>query len=180
MIGMSRTGWRWRAAEALWCFRSARRASALESVCSLCFVVAILGGVVEIVKASLVSDILHRAARAVARDNSMQDWAAGTREELLGRAWEAIRAEVGDRLNPDLVRVDIDVFDNPSTMLRGELSEGENVRLGGDAGDMVVVRLRFRPRTPLDRMRQELLPDDFAYHAVAVARNERIVSLSTL
>ena len=157
-------------------FLSARRAgAALESVCSLCFVVGMVGGVFEIVNTLFVSDILHRAAQAVARDNSLQLGAAGTEDQLLGRAWQAIRAELGERLHPDLVRVDIEVYDNPSTMLRGELSEGENGRLGGDPGDIVVVRLRFRPGTIQSWMRENLLPDDFAYHALAVARNEPLI-----
>jgi hypothetical protein len=139
--------------------------------------VVMVGGVFEVVNTLFVSDLLDRAAHAVARDNSLYDQAAGTEEELLARGREAIRAEMGNRLNPDLLTVDINVYDNPSTMLRGELSEGGNAQLGGDAGDMVVVRLRFRPRAPLGWMRQKVLSDDFAFHALAVARNERMVGL---
>ena len=153
-------------------FWSALRASvALESVCSLCFTIVMVGGVFEAVHTLFVSDLLDRAALAVARDNALQDPAA-TEERLVERARQVIRAEVGDRLDPDLLRIEIDVYDNPSSMLRGELSEGGYGRLGGGSGDMVVVRLRFEPRTPLGRLQQEILTDDFAFRALAVARNE--------
>ncbi len=158
-------------------FLCVRRATtALESVCSLCFMVVMLGGVFEVVNTLFVGDILDRAAQAVARDTALQH-PADTPERLIERARQAIRAEVGDRLDPDLLTIDIDVYDNPSTMLLGELSEGENGPLGGEDGDMVVVRLRFVPPTPLRRVQQQLLPDDFAFQALAVARNERMIGL---
>lgn len=158
-------------------FLRARQATtALESVCSLCFMVVMVGGVSEVVNTLFVGDILDRAAQAVARDNALQD-PADTAEQLLERARQAVRAEVGDRLDPDLLTIDIDVYDNPSTMLEGELSEGDKGSLGGDGGDMVVVRLRFTPPTPLRRVQRQLLPDDFAFQALAVARNERTIEL---
>ena len=135
------------------------------------------GGVFEVVNTLFVSDLLDRAAYAVARDNSLQEQAAESEGQLIGRAREAIRAELGDRLNPDLLSIDIDVYDNPSTMLQGELSAGENGLLGGDAGDMVVVRLGFTPQTPLGRLQQALLSEDLAFGALAVTRNERAVGL---
>ena len=165
------------AARALRCFWSARQATALESVSSLCFIMVMVGGVFEVVNMLFVSDILDRAAHAVARDASLQEQAAETEEQLLQRAVAAIRADLGDRLNPELLRIEIDVYDNPSTMLRGELSAGENAGLGGDAGDMVVVRLGFRPQTPFGWMQQALQSDDFTFRALAVARNERAVGL---
>lgn len=155
-------------------FWPASRASvALESVCCLCFTVVMVGGVFEVVNTLLVNDFLDRAAHAVARDNALQDPAA-TEEQLLERARQIIRAEVGDRLDPDLLRIEIDAYDNPSAMLLGELSQGAYGQLGGDGGDMVVVRLRFEPREPLDRIREATSP----FHALAVARNERTTGLS--
>ena len=183
MSGVSPVGWRWpdQAAEGPRRFCSALRASvALESVCCLCFVVVIVGGVFDVMNTLFVSDILDRAARAVARDNSLQVSAASDSEQLLVRAWSAIRGEVGDRLDPDLVTVDIKVYDNPSTMLAGDESTGANSLLGGDAGDMVVVRLGFEPETLLARLRSTLQvdeSDDMVFHALAVARNERTVGL---
>ena len=168
----------WAAAKGLRSFWSARQAATtLESVCSLCFMVIVVGGVFEIVNTLFVGDLLDRAAHAVARDNSLQEQAAETGEQLLERAQAAIRAELGDRLNPDLMTIEIDVYDNPSTMLLGELSGGENAGLGGDAGDMVVVRLGFTPQTPLGQLQQTLLSEDLAFRVLAVARNERTVGL---
>lgn len=150
--------------------------TSLESVCSLCFMVGMVGGVFEVVNTLFVGDILDRAAHAVARDNALQD-PADTPEQLLERARQAIRAELGDRLDPDALTIDIEVYDNPSAMLEGELSTGEHGPLGGDGGDMVVVRLRFAPPTPFRWLQQELLSDDFAFQALAVARNERTIGL---
>ena len=183
MIGVFPVGWQWpdRAAEGPRRFCSALRASvALESVCCLCFAVVIVGGVFDVVSTLFVGDILDRAARAVARDNSLQVSAASDSEQLFARAWNAIRGEVGNRLDPDLVIVDIKVYDNPSTMLAGHESAGENSLLGGDAGDMVVVRLGFEPETLLGRLRSTLQvdeSDDIVFQALAVARNERTVVL---
>ena len=166
------------AAKGLGSFWSARQAATtLESVCSLCFMVIVVGGVFEVVNTLFVGDLLDRAAHAVARDNSLQGQAAETGEQLLERAQAAIRAELGDRLNPDLMTIEIDVYDNPSTMLLGELSGGENAGLGGDTGDMVVVRLGFTPQTPLGQLQQTLLSEDLAFRVLAVARNERTVEL---
>ena len=165
------------AAKALRSFWSARQATALESVCSLCFIMVMVGGVFEVVNMLFVSDILDRAAHAVARDASLQEQASETEEQLLQRAVAAIRADLGDRLNPELLRIEIDIYDNPSTMLRDEASAGENAGLGGDAGDMVVVRLGLRPQTPFGWMQQALQSDDFTFRALAVARNERAVGL---
>ena len=165
------------AAKVLRRFWRARGAmTSLESVCGLCFMVGMVGGVFEVVNTLFVGDMLDRAAHAVARDNALQD-PAETGEQLLARARQAIRAEVGDRLDPDVLQIDIDVYDNPTTMLQGEPSQGENGRLGGDGGDMVVVRLRFAPPTPLRWLQQEVMSDDFAFRALAVARNERTIGL---
>ena len=136
-----------------------------------------VGGVFEVVHALFVSDLLDRAAHAVARDLSLQEQAAETKELMLQRALAVIRADLGDRLNPELLKIDIDVYDNPSTMLRSELSAGEHSPLGGDAGDMVVVRMGYRPQTPMGWMQQALQSDDFTFRALALARNERTVGL---
>ena len=139
--------------------------------------VVVVGGVFEVVNTLFVSDLLDRAAHAVARDNSLQGQAAVNEEQLRERALAAIQVELGDRLNPDLLSIEIDVYDNPSTMLQDELSAGENGRLGGDGGDMVVVRLGFTPGTPLGQLQQTLLSEDLAFRALAVVRNERAVGL---
>ena len=177
MITSSWRKWLRRVTEAARRFWSGRGASAvLESVCGICCTVVIVGGVFEVANRLFVDDLLGRAAHAVARDNAVQASAAGSETQLIKRAWEAIRAEVGDRFHPDFVRVEIDVYDDPSAMLRGETSEGQNGGLGGDAGDMVVVRLRFEPQTPPAEESGES-PVRAPVRAVAVARNERILEL---
>ena len=185
MIGMLEAGWRqWgkAAVEGPRRFCRASRASvSLETVCYLCFSIGIVAGVFEVMNALFVGDVLDRAAQAVARDNSLQLEAAADKEQLLARAWKAIGKEVGDRLDPDLVEVGIKVYDDPSTMLRGEESTGDNSMLGGDPGNMVVVRLRYVPDTPLARLREVLQAgesDSLAFQALAVARNERTIGFS--
>lgn len=155
-----------------------RGVAALEAACSLFFIVGTVGGVFEIVNSLLVSDLLNRAAYAVARDNAFQDEPASSEAELMERAWRAVRAEIGDRFEPGSLQIFIDVYDNPSTMLRGELSAGENGGLGGDTGQMVVVRLRYKPQTPLGWFREEFLSDDLAFNGLAIARNERLIELN--
>lgn len=160
------------AAQVLRRFWSVRQATAaLESVFGLCFIVIMMGGVFEIVNTLFVNDVLDRAAHAVARNEALQDPAA-TNDKLIERAREAIRAEVGDMLDPALLSIGIDVYDDPSKMLLGESSQGEYSQLGGDAGEMVVVRLSFRSQTPLGWMQQQVLASYRTFQAVAMARNE--------
>lgn len=165
------------AAQVLRRFWSVTQATAaLESVCGLCFIVVMMGGVFEVVNTLFVNDILDRAAHAVARNEALQD-PATTNDKLIERAREAIRAEVGDRLDPALLSIGIDVYDNPSKMLLSELSQGEHSQLGGDAGEMVVVRLSFRSRTPLGWMQQQVLDSHRTFHSLAMARNELAAGL---
>ena len=138
----------------------------------------VVGGVFEVVTTLFIGDLLDRAAQAVARDNSLQEQAASTPEQLRQRAHAAIRAELGDSLDPDLLTIDVEVYDNPSTMLQGDLSTGDNAGLGGDAGNMVVVRLAFTPQTAFGWLQETLESDDeVVFHALAVTRNERTVGL---
>ncbi|MCY4488402.1 MAG: hypothetical protein OXF11_14995 [Deltaproteobacteria bacterium] len=150
----------------------------MESVFYLGFVAVIVSGVFEVVSTLFMSDILDRAAYAVARDNALRGEPAASAEQLLARAKAAVRAEVGDRLEPDLLRIQVAVYDDPSTMLGDELSGGENAALGGDAGNMVVVRMGYMPSTPLGRIQQALLSDGEGFRVLAVVRNERTVGLT--
>lgn len=183
MIGVFGAEWGRAAAEGPRRFFLSLRASvSLETVCCLFFSVSIMAGVFEVGTTLLMGDVLDRAARAVARDNSLQIQAAADREQLLVRARNAIRKEVGSWLDPDTMEVDIKAYDNPSTMLQGEASAGGNSLLGGDPGDMVVVRLRYAPGTPLARLREILQAgesDSLVFRALAVARNEGTATLPT-
>ena len=175
MIGVFGAGWG-RAAEGLRRFCLSLRASvSVEAVCCLFFSIGVMAGVFEVGTTLFMGDVLDRAARAVARDNSLQIQAAADSEQLLTRARNAIRKDVGNWLDPDRVEVDIKAYDNPSTMLQSEASTGGNGLLGGDPGDMVVVRLRYAPGTPLAGLREMFQAgesDSLAFRALAVARNE--------
>jgi len=150
----------------------------MESVLSLAFVVGMVGSAFEIINTLYVSDILHRAAQAVARDNSLRQAETITEAQLKARAWRAIRAEIGDRLDPDLLTVDINVYDNPTAMLRNQVSSGENRPLTGNPYDMVVVRLRFEPNTPLGWMRRQLQPGEkIVFPGIGIGRNQAMAGL---
>lgn len=181
MIRVFGSGWG-RAAEGPRRFCLGLRASvSVETVCYICFTVGIVAGVFEVVNTLFIGDVLDRAAQAVARDNSLQVEAAANRDQLLARAWTAIRKEVHDRLDPDLVEVDIKAYDNPSAMLEDKESKGANSLLGGDPGNMVVVRLRYSPGTGFARLQEMLLAGEsgsLTFQALAVARNERVLELS--
>ena len=78
--------------------------------------------------------------------------------------------------------VQVEVYNSPCDMfcaLKGEgpgKSQGSNAELGGDAGDMVVVRMQLQPQSALNEtlgtLQQKLFGDGL--RAVAVMRNERI------
>ncbi len=180
-------------------FLSSQRATvALESVLASIPLLFALAGVFEIVRPLFIGDLLKRAAYAVARTNALYDTAASNAADLESRIRQAIDAEIGDLLDFDLtmggtcgepgegespadfcLSVQVEVYDNPCDMrcaLKGEgpgKSQKDNAELGGDAGDMVVVRLRLQPRSVLSRTQQLLFGDD-GLRAAAVMRNERI------
>ena len=158
-------------------FLSVRRASvALESVAYLTFMVGMVGTVFEIVTTHNAGDILDRAAHAVARDHVLQDEVPAARGQLIDRAWDAIRAEVGAGLDRSLVTVDIKAYDNPSAMLKDVVSTGKYSLVGGGPGDIVVVRLRYEPKTGFAWLRQQLQNGPVAFQALALARNELVFS----
>ena len=176
--GVFGAGWGRAAAEGPRRFCLSLRASvSVEAVCCLFFSIGVMAGVFELGNTLLMGDVLDRAARAVARDNSLQVQAAPNKEKLLARARDAIRKEVGGWLDADVLKVDIKAYDNPSTMLQGTASTGGNALLGGDAGDMVVVRLRYELGTPLAGLRELFQAGEsgsLAFRALAVARNEGV------
>ncbi len=166
-------GWFRKAGKHLRPFFSVRRASvALESVAYLTFMVGMVGTVFEIVTTHNAGDILDRAAHAVARDHALQDEVPASSAKLIDRAWDAIRAEVGAGLDRSLVTVDIKAYDNPSTMLKDVASTGKYSMVGGGPGDIVVVRLRYEPKTGFAWLRQQLQSESVAFQALALARNE--------
>lgn len=174
-------------------FLASRRAAvALESAIAAIPLVFALGGVFEIIRTAFVSDLLQRAAYRIARENAFADTAAPNKAELRSLVQRAITAELDDLLDFALantngdcappeagedqpaycLKVDVDVYD-PEDLG----STKADAPLGGDAGDMVVVRLHLRPLYALGRVQQRLFGDD-GLRAMALMRNERRQELS--
>ncbi len=159
-------------------FAFCRRASvALEGVAYIAFTVVIAATALEIVKTMQTGDILERAAQAVARDHVLQQHQARNSQELQARAWEAIRAEVGDDgLDSNLVDVKFEVYLDPTKMLNGTLSTDDYSQVGGGPGDMVVVKLSYQPTTGFAWLRRQLSDNgqngDVKFVSLAVTRNE--------
>ena len=172
-----------------------RRASAtLESVIAATVLVAALACLCEVVRVFLVDDMLQRAAYRVARANALHESAASDQSQLRSRVMEAVTAELGEMLDFDLAEngscsttdddgnaieqsefclaVSIEIYDDPSAMQSDTQSTGDNADVGGDAGDMAVVRLHLVPQTTLGKTQQKLFGDGL--RAMAVVRNERL------
>ena len=164
-------------------FAFCRRASvALESVAYIAFTVGMFGTVFEIVTFYNTGDVLQRAAYAVARDHVLHEYQARNPQELESRAWDAIRAEVGDALNSSVVDVRFEVYENPTKMLRGEVSTDKFSQKGGGMGDMVVVKLSYEPTTGFAWLRRQLLENgengELPFGALAVTRNELALAVN--
>lgn len=151
-----------------------RRSSiALESVAYLTFMVITVGSVFEILNFLHVNDTLDEAARVVVRDHVLQPGNAASQADLTDRAWNAIREKIGNGLDRNLVTVEIKVYDNPSMMLADDESTGPHSQVGGEPGDMVVVRVGYTSSTALGWLRRQLQSDeDVVFKALAVGRNE--------
>ena len=147
----------------------------------------------EIVRPVFVRDLLQRATYRVAYSNALEDKAADDATALRNRYLQAINAEVDKFLNFALagegacsatppedspavdfcLKVTVTVYDNPSDMLDGTESTGDNAGLGGDAGDMVVVTVVATSQSVLGQLQQSFFGDD-GLTVTAVRRNERM------
>lgn len=158
---------------------------ALEAALASIPLILCLAGVFEIVRTIFTSDLIQRAAHRAARTTVLAG-AAASSTALENRVRQAVNAEVGNMLNFDLtmsgtctgpasaaycMHVSVDVYDDPSDMKNGTLSSGSNAALGGDGGDMVVVRVRLQPRSALGLTQQWLLGAG-GLNATVVMRNE--------
>ena len=158
---------------------------ALEAALASIPLILCLAGVFEIVRTIFTSDLIQRAAHRAARSTVLAG-AAASSTALENRVRQAVNAEVGNMLNFDLtmsgtctgpasaaycMHVSVDVYDDPSDMKNGTLSSGSNAALGGDGGDMVVVRVRLQPRSALGLTQQWLLGAG-GLNATVVMRNE--------
>lgn len=158
---------------------------ALESALASIPLILCLAGVFEIVRTIFTSDLIQRAAHRAARTTVLAG-AAASSTALENRVRQAVNAEVGNMLNFDLtmsgtctgpasaaycMHVSVDVYDDPEKLGQGQKSQGSNAGLGGDGGDMVVVRVRLQPRLALSQVQQQLFGTS-GLSAMAVARNE--------
>ena len=163
---------------------------ALEGALASIPLILCLAGVFEIVQTIFMNDLIQRAAHRVARTTALAGAAANS-TALENRVRQAIDAEVGNMLDFDLtmsgtctgpalaahcLAVSVDVYDDPSAMVGTAgnpptPSSGPNANLGGDGGDMVVVRLHLQPRSVLGQVQQQLYGTS-GLGATAVVRNE--------
>ncbi len=166
---------------------------ALESAIAVIPLIICLVGVFEIVQTVFVRDLMQRAAYRVAYANALHDSAARNKAQLKAQCLQAMNAEVGDFLSFDLagegscgktpaqdsipadfcLKVTITVYDNPSDLLNNTASKGRNAKRGGDAGDMVVVKVVATPRSVLSQLQQSFFGED-GLTVTAVRRNERL------
>lgn len=175
-----------------------RGAVALEGVLASIPLVFTLAGVFDVVNTVFLDDLLQRAAHRIARVNALHDSAASNAADMQTRVVDAIDYELGDLLNFQLANKDgvceppaegedqadycltihVDVYDCPITMKAGTKSKRDSATLGGEAGDMVVVRLSLKSQSALSEVQQRLFGES-GIRALAVIRNEREQDLST-
>ena len=159
---------------------------ALESALAIIPLMLCLTGVFQIVQTLFAGDLLQRAAHRVARANALAETTASDVANLESRIGRAINTEIGNMLDFDLamnttcpqpsesqeagycLSVKIETYNSPSAM-NGQLEP--EASLGGNGGDMVVVRMRLQPRSVLGQIQQTLF-GDAGLRAVAVVRNE--------
>ncbi len=142
-----------------WFLTCRRGTVALESAIAVIPLIICLVGVFEIVQSVFVRDLTQRAAYRVAYANALRAGAAADIPELRTQLREWVQAEVGDlpsfelagqgvcRKTPDQddppvdFCLDVKVYNSPTDMLNGTPSQGGNAGLGGNACDMVVVKV---------------------------------------
>ena len=123
--------------------RSRRASVAIESAITLSMVIVSFSSLTQIVGGRLHEDLLERAAYAVTREAILETEPAASEGELRERAVVAIQKELGNKLETDLLQIEIDAYDDVCQMTRGVESSNEFARLGGDAQNMVVIRLSY-------------------------------------
>ena len=165
-----------------------RGAVGLESAIACVVLILGLAGLYQIVRTAFVGDLIQRAAHRVARTNALYDTAASGPTQLRTRILEAIKAELEETLSFGLAEngtckpedaqkdfclvVRVDVYDCPLCLKNNQRSQRANAALGGDAGDIVVVRLHLTPQTVPGKIEQQLFGTGL--RATAVIRNERL------
>ena len=146
-----------------------RAAVSLEGALSITVLVVALSWIIGIVSAYQLQNRVERAAWAIARANSLALGPAASADDLEARAWAAVAAEPGTDLDPDRLDLVVTAYDRPTDLQGGVPSGRASEALGGDADDMVVVRVRYFPSgiNPVQR-----LLDGDVVRSLAVTRNE--------
>lgn len=144
-------------------------AVAIEGALSITLLVAAFAAIMDIVQSVQLTNRVERVAWAIARSNAMEPAPAATADDLRARIETVIEAEVGGSFDPENFRVDVTAYQTAAGLANGTPSSLPSARLGGDPGDMVVVRVRYGPPDP--RGFQRLLGGN-TIDALAVACNE--------
>jgi hypothetical protein len=146
-----------------------RAAASIEGVLSITMLVLMFASIMGIVSAFQLQSRVERAAWAIARANALALGPAASADHLTARVRAAVAAEVGVGLDPARLVVTVTAYATP-TDLQGGVSTGQpSASLGGDADDMVVVRVQYNPEG-LNPMRRPV--SGTVIRSVAVVRNE--------
>ena len=127
-------------------FRRAQRGTvAIEAALSLSVLVAALAGLMGIVQTTYKSDTLERAARAAARAVALEAEAPASASALDAVVCGAIKSELNLSSDFDCGAkwtITVDAYETPAALLAGTARSGDDATIGGENGDMVLVRIR--------------------------------------
>ncbi len=168
-------------------FLACRRAAvALEGALAISALILALVGVFDIIHTVFVGDLIQRAANSVGRACSLNYGQAADEAALQTNIEQIIKTELGGLLDFELAQngactgtttsdycleAGVEVYDSVADMRDGTQSSETSATLGGDARDMVVVRLTLQPQTALSPVRQQFF-GTAGLQAVAIVRNE--------
>lgn len=146
-----------------------RAAAAIEGVLSIASLVLLFAAIMGIVSAFQLQSRVERAAWAIARANALAVGPAATADDLTARARAAVAADPSVGLDPAQLEVAVTAYATPTDLQGGVATGRPSASLGGDAADMVVVRVKYETKR-YDPIRR--LFSDADVESVAVIRNE--------
>lgn len=149
-----------------------RAAASIEGVLSITMLVLLFAAIMGIVSAYQLQSRVERAAWAIARGNALALGPAASPDLLTARVQAAVAAEAGVGLNPARLEVTVAAYATPTDLQGGITTGRPSASLGGDADDMVVVRVKYRPAGPNPMRRLFSDTGDTVVDSVAVIRNE--------
>ena len=146
-----------------------RAAVSIEGVLSITSLVVMFALIMGIVGAYQLQSRVERAAWAIARANALAVGPAATLDDLTARARAAVTAEATVGLDPARLDVAVTAYATPTDLQGGVPTGRPSASLGGDAADMVVVRVTYKTKR-YDPIRRLFSDTDVV--SVAVVRNE--------